>query len=172
MGERDIERLLPTRGDRGFTVEGEYLPKHVNPYDIGPFLIDAPQVRGNGRVVRWHRDRGDIDVALDLRSQSTVVFPLLYYDVYRVTAPGRGRLPTFSSRGLLAARVPAGTTALHVSHGLTPAGKLGAVVSLLTVLLLIGAVVLRRRREAPMVEAGEPLPADTGAPTPVARAQL
>jgi hypothetical protein len=173
VDERDIARLLPSRGDRGFTVEGEYLPKHVNPYDIGPYLIDAPQVRGNGRVVRWHRGGGDVAVDVDLRADSTVVFPLLYYDVYRVTAAGRGRLQTFSSRGLLAARVPAGSSALHVSHGLTLAGRLGAVVTLLALLLLTTAVVLRRRREAPMVEAGVTVPADTGSsPAPVARAHL
>ena len=130
-------------------------------------------MRGNGRVVRWQRSRGNVDVELDqLRAETTVVFPLLYYDVYRVTAPGRGHLPTFSARGLLAARVPAGTTALHVSHGLTPAGRFGAVVSVSSLLLLIGAVVVRRRREAPMVEAGVTVPADTGSPTPVARAHL
>ena len=93
--------------------------------------------------------------------------------MYRVTAAGRGRLQTFSSRGLLAARVPPGATALHVTHGLTPAGRLGAVVTLLALLVLITAVVLRRRREAPMVEAGVTVPADTGSsPAPVARAHL
>jgi hypothetical protein len=173
VDERDLEALLPSRGDRGFTVEGEYLPKHVNPYDIGPYLIDAPQVQGNGRVVRWQRGGGDLDVVLDLRSDSTVVFPLLYYDVYRVTAPGEGHLDTFDSRGLLAARVPAGLTRVHVSHGLTPAGRWGAVVSVLAALVLAGAVVLRRRREASMVEAGETVPADADSPpTPVARAHL
>ena len=173
VDEHDLERLLPSRGDRGFTVEGEYLPKHVNPYDIGPYLIDAPQVRGDGRVVRWHRGGGDLDVELDLRAESTVVLPLLYYDVYRVTAPGHGRLRTFASRGLLAVRVPAGATRLHVSHGLTPAGKLGAGVSLLACVLLVVAVVLRRRREAPTLEARVTVPADTVTPPPpVAPAHL
>jgi hypothetical protein len=173
VDERDLEALLPSRGDRGFTVEGEYLPRNVNPYDIGPYLIDAPEVRGDGRVVRWERGDGDLDVELDLRSESTVVFPLLYYDVYRVTAPGEGRLDTFSSRGLLAARVPAAATAVHVSHGLTPAGRLGIVVSLLAALLIAGAVVLRRRREASMVEARHTEPTGAGVPpTPVARVHL
>src|SRR5205085_1907328 len=95
--------------------------------------------RGDGRVVRWHRGGGDLAVDVDLRADSTVVFPLLYYDVYRVTAAGRGRLQTFSSRGLLAARVPSGATALHVTHGLTPAGRLGVAVR-------VGWVVLAARR--------------------------
>ena len=62
---------------------------------------------------------------------------------------------------------------MHVTHGLTPAGRLGAVVTLLALLVLITAVVLRRRREAPMVEAGVTVGADTGSsPAPVARAHL
>ena len=173
VDERELEVLLPSRGDRGFTVEGEYLPKDVNPYDIGPYLIDAPEVRGEGRVVRWGRVNGDLDVELDLPAAATVVFPLLYYDVYRVTAGGAGRLDSFPSRGLLAARVPAGTTTVHVSHGVTPAGWLGAAVSVLAALVLAGAVVLRRRREASRAEARDTMPADSEAPsTPVVRAHL
>jgi hypothetical protein len=123
--------------------------------------------------VRWERGDGDLDVALDLRTDSTVVFPLLYYDVYRLTARGEGRLDTFASRGLLAARVPAGATAVHVSHGITGAGWLGIAVSLLASVLLAGTVVLRRRREASIVEARDTVPADAGSrPTPVARARL
>ena len=36
VDERDLETLIPTRGDRGFTVEGEYLPRGVDAYNIGP----------------------------------------------------------------------------------------------------------------------------------------
>ena len=31
VDERDLEALLPSRGDRGFTVEGEYLPEGREP---------------------------------------------------------------------------------------------------------------------------------------------
>jgi hypothetical protein len=149
VDERELEARLPASGDRGFTTAGEYLPKSVDPYDIDPYLIDEPQVRGRGRVVRWDRVDGDLDVSVEVRGDAVVVFPLLYYDVYRVTAPGRGRLDTFPARGLLAARVPAGTTAVHVSHGLTGAGRLGAAVSALAVLLFVAFSVRRARRSVP-----------------------
>jgi hypothetical protein len=156
--EAVIVGLIPTRSDRGFTVQGEYLPKQVNAYDIGPYLIPAPQVRGDGRVVRWHRRHGDLDATVATQSGAVVVLPLLYYDFYKVTGSHVGRLDTFNSRGLLAVRVPAGTTDLHVSHGLSASNWRGLAATLASAVVL-GAVVVRRRRaqtarheEPPLVE--------------------
>ncbi len=144
--EAEIVRLIPTRSDRGFTVQGEYLPKEVNAYDIGPYLISAPKVRGDGRVVRWRRHDGDLDATVTTRSSAVVVLPLLYYDFYRVTGRDVGRLDTFNSRGLLAVRAPPGTTALHVSHGLTASNWRGLAVTLASGVVLAGAVRRRRAR--------------------------
>jgi hypothetical protein len=146
VDERDLEALIPSRGDRGFTTEGEYLPRGVNPDNVGPHLIDAPVVRGNGEVVGWTRDDGDIEASVVVREDSTIVFPLLYYDVYRVTASGgAGRVEEFSSGGLLAARVSAGTTTVRVTHGVTAVGWLGLATSLVSACALLVTMVRRRR---------------------------
>jgi hypothetical protein len=155
MTETKIVRLIPTRSDRGFTVQGEYLPKEVNAYDIGPYLITAPEVRGRGRVVRWRRHDGDLDATVATPSSAVVVLPLLYYDFYRVTGRDVGRFHTFNSRGLLAVRVPGGTTELHVSHGLTTFNRRGLAVTLASAGVL-AAVVARRRRAATTARRGAP----------------
>ena len=146
VDERDLEALIPTRGDHGFTVEGEYLPREVDAYRIGPYLIAAPVVQGEGSIVRWTRHEGDLEVSVNVLEDSTVVFPLLYYDVYRVTASGAGRVDTFSADGLLAARVPAGTTSVRVTHGVTAVGWLGLATSVVSVFVLAAIMVLRCRR--------------------------
>jgi hypothetical protein len=80
-------------------------------------------------------------------ASAVVVLPLLYYDFYRVTGRGVGRFHTFNSRGLLAVRVPAGTTGLHVTHGLTAANWRGLTATVASGAVL-AAVVTRRRRAA------------------------
>jgi hypothetical protein len=146
--EAEIVRLIPTRSDRGFTVQGEYLPKEVNAYDIGPYLIPAPIVRGDGRVVRWHRHDGDLDATVIASSGAVVVLPLLYYDFYRVTGRHVGRLDTFNSRGLLAVRAPAGPTELRVSHGLTGFNWRGLAATIASGVVLTAGVGRRRRARA------------------------
>jgi hypothetical protein len=158
----DLEALVPTKGDRGFTAVGEYLPREVDADNIEPYLIDEPQVQGDGRVLRWARNDGDLDAELVLRDDSVVVFPLLYYDVYRVTAPGRGRLQTFSADGLLAARAPAGTKSVRVTHGLTAVGWLGLATTSLSAFVLAATTLRRHRRVR-----GERTPEEPERPEPV-----
>jgi hypothetical protein len=160
VGDNSIEKLVATNGDLGFTAIGEYLPKDSAGLGVGSYLPDAPEVSDNGRVVDWSRDGGDLRAEVVLRADTTVVFPLLYYDVYRVTAPGRGSLDTFSAEGLLAARVPRGTTEVRVTHGPTAAGRWGLAVTVLTVVVLGGMIVRRRRAEA--AARAEPRPALDG----------
>jgi hypothetical protein len=155
-GDDRVAELVATNGDRGFTAVGEYLPKEVAGLDVESYLPDAPEVRGNGRVTGWRRDSGDLHAETVVRAGATVVFPQHYYDVYRATAPGEGPLATFSEGGLLAARVPAGTTQVRVTHGVTTAGRWGRAVTFLAVLALGWTAARRRRGEAVVGDAARP----------------
>ncbi len=137
--ERDIVAELATTGDRGFTVQGEYLPNGINPYDVGPDLVAAPEVRGSGRVVHWERRHGDVYATVIVDAPSTVVFPVLYYDFYRVD----GSSATVNVQGLLGARVAPGEHELHVKHGPTGVNVLGFVITLLSAVLLVLLVRMR-----------------------------
>jgi hypothetical protein len=139
IDERSIVASIATDGDRGFTVQGEYLPNGIDPYNVGPDLVPVPEVRGSGHVLRWDRKHGDVYVTVTARATSTVVFPILYYDFYRVTGANR----TINARGLLGAVVSPGVHELHVSHGPTAVNFAAFGITLLSAALLV--LVVRRR---------------------------
>lgn len=139
IDERSIVGSIATDGDRGFTVQGEYLPNAIDPYNVGPDLVPAPQVRGSGRVLRWQRKHADVYATVTAGATSTVVFPILYYDFYRVTGASR----TVNVRGLLGAVVTPGLHELHVSHGPTAVNYAGFGITLLSAALLV--LLVRRR---------------------------
>jgi hypothetical protein len=140
--EREIVAGIPLTGDRGFTVQGEYLPNAIDVYNIDPDLITAPEVRGSGRVLHWERRHGDVYATVSVDAPSTVVFPILYYDFYRVG--GDARYSTVNEHGLLGARVPPGEHELHAWHGPTPFNVFGFTITLASAVLLV--VVVRSRR--------------------------
>jgi hypothetical protein len=151
----DIDRARAVRsGDRGYTVQGEYLPLEINPNDPEPSLVHQPEVRGRGVVRRWERDGDDrITATVDAEEPAIVVFPRSYYDVYRVRSDRDGELDTFNHRGLLAVRVPEGVSTLDLSRRLAPASWAGIGLTSAGLLVLI-AVVWRRRRRADAPDEG------------------
>lgn len=146
--------------DHGFTVQSEYLP---NAIDRGPgrhnplvspileahvdrWLVDLPAIGGDGSVVSWHRRHGDLVANVRVRTRSVIVFPLVYYDFYRVTADGSRDLATFDSAGLLAGRLPAGTRTVRVSERLSAASLLGLAGTAVSALVLVAIVFVGRAR--------------------------
>jgi hypothetical protein len=138
--ESGIVASIAANGDRGFTVQGEYLPNGIDPYDVGPHLISAPEVRGAGHVLQWERKHGDVYATVRVDAPSTVVFPVLYYDFYRVGGAAR----TINVQGLLGARVAPGEHTLRVSHGPTAVNLVGFAISFLSAALLV--LLARSRR--------------------------
>ena len=136
---RGIVASIRANGDRGFTTQGEYLPNGLAG-NVGAYLISAPEVRGRGRVLRWNRSRGDLDATVTVDAPSTVVFPILYYDFYRVGGADR----TVNVHGLLGARVAPGRHELHVWHGPTTIDLAAFAITLLSAVLLVLVVRMRR----------------------------
>jgi len=139
IDERGIVASIATDGDRGFTVQGEYLPNAIDPYNVGPDLVPAPEMRGGGRVLRWEHKHADIYATVRADATSTVVFPILYYDFYRVSGANR----TVNVRGLLGAVVSPGVHELHVSHGPTAVNFAAFGITFLSAALLV--LLVRRR---------------------------
>lgn len=137
--DRGIVASIPSTGDRGFTTQGEYLPNGVAG-NVRSFLISAPEVRGRGRVLHWNRTRGDVSATVKVDAPSTVVFPILYYDFYRVA----GAEQTVNVHGLLGARVSPGTHELHVWHGPTTIDLAAFAITFLSAVLIVLLVRMRR----------------------------
>jgi hypothetical protein len=140
--ERAIVAGIATNGDRGFTALGEYAPNDIDSFDLDRELVSAPEVRGSGRVLRWERRHGDVyaTVSVDSDTPSTVVFPILYYDFYRVAGADR----TVNVQGLLGARVLPGQHRLHVSHRPTAVNLAAFAITFLSAGLLVLLVRTRR----------------------------
>jgi hypothetical protein len=141
--ERAIVAGIAPNGDRGFTALGEYAPDDIDPFDLDRELVSAPEVRGSGRVLRWERRHGDVYATVSVDGPSTVVFPILYYDFYRVAGADR----TVNVQGLLGARVPPGEHRLHVSHGPTAVNVAAFAITFLSAIILV--LLVRTRRFAP-----------------------
>ena len=129
-----------------YTELAEYRPIELSA-DRLPNLPSTPQVVGDGDVSGWTTGRHTMTATVTMRSPGTVVLPVLFYDFYVVKA-GSHRVPTVSSDGLLAVRLPAGQFGLSVEQGLTGWSRLGLTGTAATV-VVYGLWLARRRRGSP-----------------------
>lgn len=150
------------QGELGFTVLGEYLPREFDlqgllARTIDRRLLETPRVEsGEGSsLVEWSRNGLDFHAKVSAPEAFTIAFPLVYYDFYRVEAEGRP-LETFSSNGFLAARVPAGATAVTVCQRVTPVYQLGLAASGCAALATAALVLVLGRRRRVRVAASLP----------------
>src|SRR5207249_842777 len=66
----------------------EYRPIEI-PAEKIHSLPSAPQVAGDGDVLSWNQGRQVMTADVAMREPGTVVFPVLFYDFYRVSVGSR-----------------------------------------------------------------------------------
>lgn len=146
--------FMPKQGRFGYTIHSEYVPKEIDiEGKIDLKIVDAGffrevRVEGDMNIIAFHKNGLEIAADLEARSDGRITLPLFYYDFYRATRDGGGRLATSSDRGFLAVSVPAGARALKVEPGVTAVSKAGIAMSAAAFLAIIAMLVRRRWRMA------------------------
>jgi hypothetical protein len=160
--ETITDELVWEQGAAGFTGHAEYVPKEVlalgrSALAAGPapdddfsrvrkadlvrmfraLLLDSgfvarPRVAGEAAVSGWRRTPSGAEADVDALSESRIVFPVFYYDFYRVTGGDAGDLETFSADGFLGAVVPPGARTLTIGRRMTWPFGLGLLASALS----------------------------------------
>jgi hypothetical protein len=148
----------------GATERGEYLPKDLivrilrtSPdgrrdletleTDLEHALIKQPQINGEASILSYQKQGLGITAEVNTRSDSRIVFPLLYYDFYRAETDGSKELKTFSAEGLLGVEVPSGNHSIRVFQSLTVPSKAGILISILCALMIVFISVKSNRKE-------------------------
>jgi hypothetical protein len=131
-------------GGRGYTKVAEYLPLGTDSAAANPAVRAAPSLSGGAAIRSWRKEGSRISAVVESPGISRMVFPLLYYDFYRVTDFNRS-LASGEDRGLLAVTIGPGVHELEVGRRFTRPMLVGWTLSLVSAFLLLGIGARRRR---------------------------
>jgi hypothetical protein len=151
----------------GYVVFAEYLPKIFDKEALEKSNIDAslvkngmigdPRVEGEASVISWSREGSTLTADLEVRTESRLVFPLVFYGFYRGEAdgskplnlyPAGGQFGPFFTNGLVGVTVSPGTRTIRIYETHTTPLKIGILIFILSVLGIILTDIFSRRRAA------------------------
>src|SRR5262249_41614588 len=150
--------FLRDRSRFGFTLSADFLPMkfdkpalekaEIDVSQVKHGLLGPPQVIGDASLSSWRRDGSTVLADLDVRAESRIVFPRVFYDFYRAEAdgskrldlyPAYGRFGPLSTDGLMGVTVPPGTRNIKIYEVPSPPLKIGIAAFIPS---LIGALLL------------------------------